>query len=136
MGVDELRTVVGVDAQDRERELGEGVIERGDDMDRGLVHDAAVHGPTGRDVRDGQGEAELAEAVTAPMADQVDLDEARGASSHSDHVRIGICDLSNDPGFGWERPANEARDFAPCRRRSIVAADMAMSRSAPSSLRS
>jgi hypothetical protein len=57
-------------------------------------------------------------------------------SSHSDQVRIGIWDLSNDPGLVCERPENPASTFEPRRRRSIVAGDMATSRSASASVRS
>jgi ADP-ribosyl-[dinitrogen reductase] hydrolase len=38
------------------------------------------------------------------VADQVDLDEPRPPSSQSAQVRIGIWDLSRDPGLVWLRP--------------------------------
>jgi len=57
-------------------------------------------------------------------------------SSQPDQVRIGICDFSSDPGLVWERPVNPETALAIWRRRSIVAGDIATSRSASSSLRS
>ena len=77
VGVDELRSVVGVDAQDREREALGDIRDRVDDVDRSLVRHGSVHGPSRGHVSHGQGEAELAEVVAAFVADQIDLHEPR-----------------------------------------------------------
>ena len=57
-------------------------------------------------------------------------------SSHSDQVRMGIWVLSREPGLVWLIPRNPASTLGPARRRSMVAALMAMSSSASASVRS
>ena len=73
--IDELRSVVGIDAQDRERHRAGDVVERGEHPFAGLVGHAAVLRPAGGDVGDGQRVGVLTGGVAAVVADQVDLDE-------------------------------------------------------------
>src|SRR5664280_2879153 len=77
MVVDELAPVITVDTKDRERELGDDVFDGLEHPDRRLVLDRSVDGPTGGDVSNGKGKAELATGVAALVADQVDLHEPR-----------------------------------------------------------
>jgi len=61
--VDELAGVVRVDAQDRERERGDDVLEGGEHPPLRLVGHGPVDRPSGRDIGDGQGETELSTAA-------------------------------------------------------------------------
>ena len=73
--VDELGTVVRIDAQDGERELANDVLDGLEDPDGRLVLDRAIDGPTGENVSNGEGKAELARRVAPLVADQVDFDK-------------------------------------------------------------
>ena len=73
--VNEFRTVVRVDPDDRERKPGDRPLERFEHPNRGLVFDGTVDRPTRRDIGRGERETELAAAVSAFMADQINLDE-------------------------------------------------------------
>jgi len=75
--VDELRSVVRIDADNREREHRGDVLECLEDPPGGLVPHGPVHRPTGGNVGHCQGEAELTKAVAALMAHQVDFHETR-----------------------------------------------------------
>src|SRR5674476_1687430 len=77
MVVDELAPVVTVDTKDRKRELGNDVFEGLEHPDLRLVLHRSVDGPTGGNVSNRKGEAELATGVAALVADQVDLHEPR-----------------------------------------------------------
>ncbi len=92
-------SIVRIDTQDRKRKQRAGRFDGPNDMDRGLVHHRAVHGPTRCDISHREGETDLAVAVSALVADQIDLDGPGRFSSHSDQVRIGIWELSSDPGL-------------------------------------
>lgn len=59
MVVDELRSVVGVNSKDRERELGDDSLDRFEHPDLRLVAHRPIDGPTRRYVSDGNGETEL-----------------------------------------------------------------------------
>src|SRR5512144_3279013 len=73
--IDELRSIVTVYAQDRERHRAGDVVERGEHPFAGLVAHAAVLRPAGGDVGDGQRPGVLTGGVAAVVGDQVDLDE-------------------------------------------------------------
>ena len=75
VGVDELRAVVGVDPENRERELGDDLLDRLEHPDRSLVLHRAIDSRACRDVGEGEREAELAARVAPLVADEVDLDE-------------------------------------------------------------
>jgi len=75
MVVDELRSVVGVDPDDRKREDRHDVLEGLEAPLRGLVAHAAVDRPPGCDIGDRERETVLARGVASLVADQVDLDE-------------------------------------------------------------
>src|SRR5665647_3652717 len=117
--------IIRVDAKHRERK-GRTQVDQGCEYPLlGLVPHCLRFGPTGEDVCDGEGLGELAAAVTALVADQVDLHEPRRLSSQSAQVRIEICDFNRDPGLVPERPLSSRRLRSPASRRSIVAADIA-----------
>ena len=67
--------VVAVYAQDRKRHDRGDVVQRGEHPFAGLVAHAAVLGPAGGDIGDGQRASVLTGGVAAVVADQVDLDE-------------------------------------------------------------
>jgi hypothetical protein len=71
--VDELGAVVRIDAEDGEGKRRSDVLKGLEDPFGGFVPHGPVHRPPGRDVGHGQGEAELPEAVSAFVADQIDL---------------------------------------------------------------
>jgi hypothetical protein len=75
--VDELGAVIRVDADDGEREHRGHVLEGLEDPFGRLVPHGPVHGPSGGNVSDCQGEAEFPEAVASLVADQIDLHESR-----------------------------------------------------------
>src|ERR1035441_893986 len=73
--VDELTSVVRIDAEYREGELRDDVLDGLEDPDGPLAPDPPAAGPTGENVSNGEGEAELAARVASLVADQVDFDE-------------------------------------------------------------
>src|SRR5215212_10477303 len=75
MVVDELAAIVGVDAQQRERQGRLNLYQGTEHMPGRLVPHAADLGPTSGDVGDGERGGEVAVVVPALVADQVDLDE-------------------------------------------------------------
>jgi hypothetical protein len=77
VGIDELRAVVRIDAEDRERELADDVLDCFEHPDRSLVLDRAIDRPSGGDVSNCKGEVELAAGVAPFVVHQVDLDEPR-----------------------------------------------------------
>ncbi len=60
VGVDEFRSVIRIDSENRERVLANDVLECLEYPDPRLVLDRPVDRPTGRNVSNGKGKAELA----------------------------------------------------------------------------
>ena len=67
--------IIGIDADDREREHAHHMLEGFEHPLLGFVLHRAVHRPPGRNVSDRQGKAELTRRVPALMTDEIDLDE-------------------------------------------------------------
>src|SRR6185312_9058446 len=76
--VDEFAAVVGVDPEQRERQCGLDLDQRGEHVPGGLVAHGADFGRPGGDVGDREGVGELAVGVAALMSDQVDFHESWG----------------------------------------------------------
>ena len=76
--VDELRAVVGIEAQQREGQRRPDLYERLEAPPLGLVAERADLGPTGCHAGEIEGLAELAAGIPAVVGDEVDLAEPRG----------------------------------------------------------
>jgi hypothetical protein len=75
MLVDELAAIVGIDAQQRERQHRLDLHQGGKHMPGRLVPHAADLGPTGGDVGDGERGSKVAVVVASFVADQVNLNK-------------------------------------------------------------
>ena len=133
--VDELGAVVRVDAEDRERELGDDVLDGLEDPDGRLVLDR---------LRLMVQPVKMSVTVRVKQNSPLELPPSwptRSISTnpgifslHSAQVRIGICDLSNVPGLVWERPRGNSLARSGARWRSMRAAHIETNRAASASV--
>jgi hypothetical protein len=122
--IDELRTVITIDAQDWKRERGSGFLNCSKNPLLGFILNRQGLGPASRNIGNVQRETELASTIAAFMTNQVDLHEPRHPSSHWAQVRIGMESFNSDPGLVWERPRSISLARSAASGRSIVTGEI------------
>ena len=76
--VDELRAVIGVNAEEGKGESGAECLETGKDMDLGFVFQGFGLGPSGGNVRQGESLAVHVEGCPAVMGNEIGFAETGG----------------------------------------------------------
>lgn len=125
--VDELAAVVGVQADQRERQAGLDLAYRFDNPAVGTVLQRHVLGPPRVHVRHGQRVNELALQGRPAMQHKIGFEETRACSCSSPALRTWIELRSNGPGFVPDRPTNCAPSRVGFNTWLIVAPDTASS---------